>query len=160
MIEGFKDEPVPKIVLWRSDCGHSLETLPDSGVIAVIKSAWCEQRESLFKTLKYRAAYPLRPFDTLTAARDCASELVRWYNHEHSHSAIGFVTATQRHRHLDQDILDRRVALYERARQENPWRWKGQTRSWQRVDVVHLNPDHSEKKSVVLERGEQERKAA
>ncbi len=35
LIEGFKDEPVPKIVLWRSDCGHSLETLPDSGVIAI-----------------------------------------------------------------------------------------------------------------------------
>jgi len=116
--------------------------------------------ESLFKTLKYRPAYPLRPFDTLTAARDWASELVRWYNHEHRHSGIRFVTPAQRHRHQDQDILERRAALYERARQQNPLRWKGQTRNWQRVYVVHLNPERSEKKSVILKRDEQERKAA
>jgi len=83
-----------------------------------------------FKTLKYRSVYLLRPFDTLTAARDWASELVRWYNHEHRHSGIRFVTPAQRHRHQDQDILERRAALYERARQQNPLRWKGQTRNW------------------------------
>jgi hypothetical protein len=96
----------------------------------------------------------------LTAARDWASELVRWYNHEHRHSGIRFVTPAQRHRHQDQDILERRAALYERARQQNPLRWKGQTRNWQRVYVVHLNPERSEKKSVILKRDEQERKAA
>jgi putative transposase len=116
--------------------------------------------ESLFKTLKYRPAYPLKPFDTLGAARNWVTELVRWYNHEHRHSAIRFVTPAQRHRNLDQDILDRRTALYETARQSNPLRWKGQTRNWQRIDVVHLNPDRTDKISVVPQPRNQEQKAA
>ncbi len=53
--------------------------------------------ESLFKTLKYRPAYPLQAFDTLFAARAWVTGLVRWYNHEHRHSAIRFVTPAQRH---------------------------------------------------------------
>ena len=68
--------------------------------------------ESLFKTLKYRPAYPLKAFDTLLAARTWVGALVRWYNHEHRHSAIRFVTPAQRHANLDHDILDRRAALY------------------------------------------------
>ncbi len=86
--------------------------------------------ESLFKTLKYRPAYPLEAFDTLFAARTWVAGLVRWYNHEHRHSAIRFVTPAERHAHLDQEILARRATLYERARQRNPLRWKGPTRNW------------------------------
>jgi transposase InsO family protein len=96
--------------------------------------------ESLFKTLKYRPAYPLQTFDTLFAARTWVTGLVRWYNHEHRHSAIRFVTPAQRHANLDQQILDRRATLYEVARQRNPLRWKGPTRNWKRVHTVHLNP--------------------
>lgn len=116
--------------------------------------------ESLFKTLKYRPAYPLKAFDTLFAARTWVSELVRWYNHEHRHSAIRFVTPAQRHANLDQDILDRRAALYESARQRNPLRWKGRTRNWQREDAVHLNPDRIDNQGVAPQRPNQERKAA
>jgi hypothetical protein len=50
--------------------------------------------ESLFKTLKYRPAYPLAAFDTLFPARGWVAEPVRWYNHEHRHSSIRFVTPT------------------------------------------------------------------
>jgi hypothetical protein len=116
--------------------------------------------ESLFKTLKYRPAYPLKAFDTLFAARTWVGALVRWYNHEHRHSAIRFVTPAQRHANLDQDILDRRAALYETARQRNPLRWKGRTRNWQRVDAVHLNPDRIDNQGVAPQRRSQERKAA
>jgi putative transposase len=116
--------------------------------------------ESLFKTLKYRPAYPLKAFDTLLAARTWVAALVHWYNHEHRHSAIQFVTPAQRHANLDQDILDRRAALYETARQRNPLRWKGTTRNWQRVHAVHLNPDRSCNQDVAPQRRQQERKAA
>ncbi|WP_431607478.1 hypothetical protein [Paraburkholderia tropica] len=80
-------------------------------------------------------------------------------NHEHRHSAIQFVTPAQRHANLDQDILDRRAALYETARQRNPLRWKGPTRNWQRVHAVHLNPDRSDNQGVAPNR-HQEKKAA
>jgi hypothetical protein len=45
------------------------------------------------------------------------------------------VTPAQCHANLDHDILDRRAALYETARQRNPLRWKGRTRNWQRLDA-------------------------
>jgi transposase InsO family protein len=116
--------------------------------------------ESLFKTLKYRPAYPLQAFDTLFAARTWVIGLVRWYNHEHRHSAIRFVTPAQRHANLDQQILDRRATLYEAARQRNPLRWKGPTRNWKRVHTVHLNPDHTDNPELIRRPHQQEQKAA
>jgi putative transposase len=116
--------------------------------------------ESLFKTLKYRPAYPLQAFDTLFAARAWVTGLVRWYNHEHRHSAIRFVTPAQRHANLDQQILDRRAMLYEAAKQRNPLRWKGSTRNWKRVKTVHLNPDRTDNFEPIKRDHRQEQKAA
>lgn len=100
--------------------------------------------ESLFKTLKYRPQYPLKPFADLVAARQWVADLVQWYNHEHRHSAIGFVTPVQRHTGLDEALLNQRDALYEDARSQNPRRWSQSTRNWNRIHTVHLNPDHIE----------------
>jgi putative transposase len=100
--------------------------------------------ESLFKTLKYRPTYPLKAFAKVTDARDWVIGLVKWYNHEHRHSAIRFVTPAQRHEGLDVKLLDQRKAVYETARAKNPRRWSGATRNWQRIQAVHLNPDKAE----------------
>lgn len=97
--------------------------------------------ESLFRTLKYRPAYPLKAFEDLTTARQWVSTFVDWYNNEHRHSAIRFVTPAQRHEGLDAALLQKRVEVYEAARNERPERWSGDTRNWQHVGVVHLNPD-------------------
>ena len=102
--------------------------------------------ESLFKTLKYRPAYPLRPFADLAAARRWVNGLVDWYNHEHRHSAIRFVTPAQRHAGLDRTLLEQRQTVYEAARTQHPQRWRGPTRNWQRIPVVHLNPDQTDAK--------------
>ena len=67
--------------------------------------------------------------------------LTHWYNHEHRHSAIGFVTPAQRHAGLGPTLLEKRALVYERTRQTNPQRWSGQVRRWEHVDVVHLNPE-------------------
>lgn len=97
--------------------------------------------ESLFKTLKYRPAYPKKPFEDLPGARQWVSTFVQWYNNEHRHSAIGFVTPAQRHDGLDAALLQKRIHVYEAAKQAHPERWSGDTRNWQHVGVVHLNPD-------------------
>lgn len=97
--------------------------------------------ESLFKTLKYRPAYPLKPFADLAAARHWVDGLVNWYNHEHRHSAIRFVTPAQRHTGLDGPLLEHRKTVYEAARLRHPQRWPGPTRNWQKIQAVHLNPD-------------------
>ena len=73
-------------------------------------------------------------------------ELVHWYNEEHRHSAIGFVTPAQRHAQTDEAMLQARAAVYERARQEHPARWSGNTRDWTFIDEVHLNPDKPQTK--------------
>lgn len=97
--------------------------------------------ESLFKTLKYRPDQPLKPFADLAQARQWVEGLVAWYNYEHRHSAIRFVTPAQRHARLDQAILAQRQAVYETARARHPQRWTGALRNWEPIRAVHLNPD-------------------
>lgn len=97
--------------------------------------------ESVFKTMKYRPAYPQRPFENLLAARQWVGTFVHWYNEEHRHSAIGFVTPAQRHAGLDAALLRKRAEVYEAAKARHPERWSGATRNWQPVTIVHLNPE-------------------
>lgn len=97
--------------------------------------------ESLFRTAKYRPEFPSHGFVDLEQARQWATDFVRWYNTEHRHSGIGYVTPAQRHAGADGAILQRRAELYESARQRNPRRWSGSTRNWAPVEVVTLNPE-------------------
>lgn len=103
--------------------------------------------ESLFRTTKYRPDYPVEGFMELTSARDWVLGFVRWYNGEHRHSAIKFVTPEERHTGADIEILRRRTALYERAKTERPERWRGKTRDWSRPKFVWLNPDRPGQKN-------------
>jgi transposase InsO family protein len=104
--------------------------------------------ESLFKTLKYRPEYPAQPFADVTAARQWVSGFVDWYNFEHRHSAIQFVTPAQRHAGLDRAILAQRQVLYQAAKARHPERWSRQTRNWQPVQVVYLNPHKTDRKET------------
>jgi transposase InsO family protein len=96
--------------------------------------------EALFKTLKYHPVYPSKPFETLDQARDWVLSFVQWYNEEHRHSALQFVTPGQRHRGEAEAIIAQRQAVYEAAKQRHPERWSGQTRDWSLPAVVWLNP--------------------
>jgi len=98
--------------------------------------------ESLFGTMKYLPMYPSKPFESLETAREWVHEFVQWYNHQHRHSAIKFVTPNERHQGLDKAILAQRKAVYETARQRHPVRWSGETRNWDQVGAVWLNPDN------------------
>jgi transposase InsO family protein len=96
--------------------------------------------ESLFKTLKYRPSYPETAFSGIDQARQWVSRFVHWYNTEHLHSAIRFVTPRSRHLGLDKAILQKRSAVYEQAKHKHPRRWSGPTRNWSPITEVHLNP--------------------
>ena len=103
--------------------------------------------EALFRTLKYTPAYPDKPFDDLQQARLWVQRFVHWYNEEHRHSAIGFVTPSQRHAGLDTAILQQRHDIYTQARSERPERWRGRaTRNWEPVTQVWLNPEQEREK--------------
>ena len=97
--------------------------------------------ESLFRTLKYRPEYPHRPFESIADARAWVERFVAWYNGEHLHSAIAYVTPSQRHEGRDEEILEQRRRTYEMACRRNPNRWTGATRSWNRIERVRLNPE-------------------
>lgn len=96
--------------------------------------------ESLFRTLKYRPEYPEDVFSNLHGARTWVRWFVDWYNNEHLHSSIQFVTPAQRHAGHDADILARREQVYRRAKAQHPQRWSGNIRNWKPVGDVHLNP--------------------
>lgn len=98
--------------------------------------------EALFKTLKYGAvSSTFQPFDDLRAARAWVTDFVQWYNYEHRHSGIQFVTPAQRHTGEDKAILSRREAVYQAAKAKNPERWSQNTRNWEWQAEVYLNPD-------------------
>jgi len=72
----------------------------------------------LFRTANYRPELPAKGFADLGAARALAAEFVRWYNDEHRHSGIRYVTPVQCHCGAHHAILDGR-----------PARWSGTTRN-------------------------------
>ena len=98
--------------------------------------------ESLFRTLKYRPAYPVAGFASLDDARQWVAAFAHWYNHEHQHSGIGFVAPSDRHAGVDVEILAARRCVYARARRRRPERWSKEQRSWSRPAIVALNPEH------------------
>jgi transposase InsO family protein len=97
--------------------------------------------EALFRTAKYRPEFPVTGFADLDTARAWAMRFVHWYNVEHRHSGIGYVSPAQRHVGLDRDILAARQALYETARERHPARWARNTRDWTPAAIVTLNPE-------------------
>lgn len=97
--------------------------------------------EALFRTAKYRPEFPARGFADLNHARQWGANFVRWYNTEHRHSGIRYVTPAQRHTGQDEVILAARQAVYEKARSLAPRRWSGKIRDWSPVGPVALNPE-------------------
>ena len=97
--------------------------------------------ESLFRTAKYGAQVPTKGFADLEQARQCARSLVHWYNHEHCHSAIPYVSATHRHTGDDHAILQAHYALYQQAKTRTPRFWTRLTRNWTPITVSTLNPN-------------------
>lgn len=96
--------------------------------------------ESLFRTVKYRPGFPAR-FLSLDDARAWVECFVTWYNTEHRHSAIRFVTPDQRHSGQDRALLKKRHRIYEAARRHRPGRWARSTRNWSPIEAVVLNPE-------------------
>ena len=100
--------------------------------------------ESLFRTLKYCPQWPRDGFADVDAARAWVRDFVHWYNHEHRHSRIRFVTPAERHIGSDVEILAKRDTLYRQAQARNPARWSRGTRNWMPTGAVTLNPERVE----------------
>jgi transposase InsO family protein len=95
--------------------------------------------EALFRTLKYRPAFPEHGFASLDTAREWVAMFVQWYNESHLHSRLRYVTPADRHQLQDNQKLEARKQVYLQARKHHPERWTGPTRNWQPIGPVWLN---------------------
>jgi len=87
--------------------------------------------ESVFRTLKYRPQWPSNGFKDLADVR-------QWVER--------FVTPQQRHLGQDQQLLNNRKAVLEKARNKTPSRWGGrEVRNCTVVGAVMLNPDRAQR---------------
>jgi putative transposase len=66
--------------------------------------------EACFSTLKGRLNYPGR-FESLEHAHAWCAKSFRWYNEDHHHRSLGYVTPNQRHAGLHTRVLAERAVL-------------------------------------------------
>lgn len=103
--------------------------------------------ESIFRTVKYRPGYPSKGFADLIEARTWVLAFVQWYNQEHRHSGLNFLTPNQRHNGSTDEIFEKRKQVYEQAKSLHPERWSAETRNWVLEEAVYLNPEKVQNKS-------------
>jgi transposase InsO family protein len=105
--------------------------------------------EALFKTVKYHHTFP-GSFQTIEDAKRWMIGFVSWYNDEHYHSGIKFVTPSQRHLGLDINILNKRKEVYLAAKEKHPERWNGRSvKNFDHDKNVFLNYLQKEKLDAI-----------
>lgn len=62
-----------------------------------------------------------------------------WYNNEHKHSKLNFVSPSTRHVMQDKAILSKRKKVLEGAMARNPKRWPDGIRNCEAIGEVFLN---------------------
>ncbi len=152
MKQGCVDENIsPHQVVLHSDNGSPMKgatllaTLEKLGVATSFSRPAVSNdnpfSEALFKTVKYSLMYPTNGFASIQDARVWTEKFVKWYNTEHLHSCLKFITPEQRHLGLDAGIFEKRKAVYESAKKNNPKRWSKNSRNWNLPTEIILNPD-------------------
>ena len=80
--------------------------------------------EAQFKTLKYRPDFP-KAFNGIVHARSHLRPFFDWYNNEHRHSGIGFMTPAAMHFGKASALQAQRKQVLEGAYHAHPERFKG-----------------------------------
>jgi len=96
--------------------------------------------ESFFKTLKHTCGYP-RCFTTITNAREWFANFINWYNQEHKHSGLQYVTPMQKRTGKHISIFRKRNKILQAAKDKHPERWGCRaTKKYSVVNAEVLNP--------------------
>lgn len=108
--------------------------------------------ESQFKTLKYRPEFPKR-FGSIQDARSFCREFFTWYNTEHRHSGIAYLTPEMVHYGHAADILDARQVVLLTAYEAHPERFVNKKPSPPALPTaVWINkPERDTEREVVLQ---------
>ncbi|MCP4967469.1 MAG: IS3 family transposase [bacterium] len=102
--------------------------------------------EANFKTAKYRPDYPNR-FNSLDEARSWMRRFAHWYNHDHYHSAIGYLHPADVHAGTTKGIIAARQTVLDAAYTANPQRFRNHppiaasppTEAWINKPTVQTN---------------------
>jgi len=96
--------------------------------------------EAAFKTLKYHPTFPDR-FGGLDDGLMFCRSFFPWYNTEHHHSALQYLTPSDVHHGRAEQVLQQRHQLMLQAYQAHPERFVGGAPRLRQLDrVVYLNP--------------------
>lgn len=100
--------------------------------------------EAQFRTLKYHPDFPER-FGSIEHARAFCYDYFHWYNHEHRHSGIGYMTPANVHQGLAEAVYTARQEILDRAFQARPERFsKGQPKPPAMPGPAWINPPKKE----------------
>ncbi|MFK3826930.1 IS3 family transposase [Pseudomonas fulva] len=145
----------PETLVLHSDNGSAMKgatmlaALRDLGVLPSFSRPRVSNdnayAEALFRTAKYCSRWPSLPFGSLDEARVWVMEFAAWYNNEHRHSALKYVTPAQRHGGQDAAAMKQRERVYEAAQRGNPKRWARGILSWKLPGHVYLNHEREQR---------------
>jgi putative transposase len=100
--------------------------------------------EAQFKTLKYRSEFPER-FDSFHHADSVCRELFDWYNNQHQHSSLAFLTPADVHYGRADALLAQRQRVLDAAYATTPERFvNGTPRVATLPNAVWINPPSTE----------------
>lgn len=93
-----------------------------------------------FKTLKYHPTFPTR-FASIEVSEAFCQGYFNWYNQEHYHSGILWLTPLSVHCGLAAAILKKRHDVLMQAYQRNPIRFNNQEPNLKKLpEAVYINP--------------------
>ncbi len=104
--------------------------------------------EAHFKTLKYRPDFPQR-FGCIEDARAHCQRFFPWYNDDHRHSGIGYMTPAAVHYGQAQEMFTLRAHTLDAAFMANPKRFKGNCPQPPKLPVAAwINPPKKEPTAI------------
>ena len=129
-----RHDVLPGMLTLHADRGTSMRSKPVASLLVDLDVAKSHSRpytsddnpfsESQFKTMKYRPDFPER-FGSLEDARAHCQVFFDWYNNQHRHSGIGYMTPHSVHYGQAQALLATRQATLDAAFSATPNRFKG-----------------------------------
>lgn len=145
----------PGTLTLHADRGASMRSKPVAALLVDLDIAKSHSRphvsddnpysESQFKTMKYRPDFPAR-FGSIADARAHCQRFFAWYNTEHRHSGIGYMTPASVHYGYAQAARATRQAALDAAFRTKPERFKGRRPMPPELPVaVWINPPTTEK---------------
>jgi putative transposase len=127
-----KQEIVAQQLTLHADRGSSMKSKPVALLLSDLGVTKTHSRphvsndnpfsESQFKTLKYRPEFPNR-FGCIQHARTFGVDFFGWYNTEHHHSGIGFLTPETVHYGRAPEVIEARQHVLDLAHLRHPERF-------------------------------------